>query len=224
MKWTEAESPSAIKKERMHPRARAPGYGLDNYLMTDGEWDNFWARRETNFPATATTLSAVCAESDDEAVVVSLLASGCGFKLAVSSGGKPSYGSRNRSSRSTRCGSCVACHAQDCGTCKNCRDKPRFGGPGIKKKACLARICRNATPARSQDARGEDPDEQEEEGEEKEEATEVTALAVDVAHAAEESFLSTIIEACKRQPLTPIRSRSCSQLDLLSNTALHAIC
>jgi len=224
MKVDGADGRSAIRKERVHARARAPGPGPDSQLMSDGEWDSFWARRETNFPAAA-TLSAVCEESNDEAVVVSLLASGCGFKLVASSGGKPSGGSRNRSSRSTRCGNCVACHAQDCGTCKNCRDKPRFGGPGIKKKACLARICRNATPARSQDAIGEDPDDmQEEEGEEKEEQeAEGTSLTVDVS-ATQESFLSSIIEACKRQPLTPIRSRSCSQLDLLSNTALHAIC
>jgi len=24
----------------------------------------------------------------------------------------------------------------DCGKCKNCKDKRKFGGPGIKKKAC----------------------------------------------------------------------------------------
>ena len=24
----------------------------------------------------------------------------------------------------------------DCGKCKNCKDKKRFGGPGIKKRAC----------------------------------------------------------------------------------------
>lgn len=24
-----------------------------------------------------------------------------------------------------------------CGVCKNCKDKPRFGGPGIRKKSCL---------------------------------------------------------------------------------------
>ena len=23
-----------------------------------------------------------------------------------------------------------------CGKCKNCKDKPRFGGPGIRKKSC----------------------------------------------------------------------------------------
>lgn len=40
-------------------------------------------------------------------------------------------------------GPSTAPHRAPCarGRCKNCRDKPRFGGPGIKKKACLARIC-----------------------------------------------------------------------------------
>ena len=27
---------------------------------------------------------------------------------------------------------------------KNCLDKPRFGGPGVKKKACVNRVCLNA--------------------------------------------------------------------------------
>ena len=27
----------------------------------------------------------------------------------------------------------------DCGVCAHCVDKPRFGGPGVKRKACLAR-------------------------------------------------------------------------------------
>jgi len=27
---------------------------------------------------------------------------------------------------------------------KNCLDKPRFGGPGVKKKACINRVCLNA--------------------------------------------------------------------------------
>ena len=31
----------------------------------------------------------------------------------------------------------------DCGRCKNCLDKPKFGGRGIKKQACLARTCCN---------------------------------------------------------------------------------
>jgi len=58
---------------------------------------------------------------------------------------------KGRNQRSNRCGSCAACRAQDCGRCKNCRDKPRFGGPGIKKKACLARICHRADEIGSDD-------------------------------------------------------------------------
>ena len=28
------------------------------------------------------------------------------------------------------------------GQCQACEDKPRFGGPGTKKKACIMRYCR----------------------------------------------------------------------------------
>lgn len=234
MKWTEADRQPRLSKQRGHPRSRAPGSGPGSYLMTDGEWENFWATRDSDFLTTATLVGEERSDSDDEAVVVSLLASGCGFKLAVSSISKPAYGSRGRGSRTTRCGSCVACHAQDCGHCKNCKDKPRFGGPGIKKKACLARICRNATPARNQNhARDDDADdmacdEEENAMADKEENAATNAsstLTVDVASAEEAAgpFLAAIVEACKRQPLTPIRSRSCSQLDMLSTTALQTV-
>ena len=50
------------------------------------------------------------------------------------------------------------CRAADCGTCKNCRDKPRFGGPGVKKKACVARAC-----VRAQQQADEESDDQSEE-------------------------------------------------------------
>lgn len=29
---------------------------------------------------------------------------------------------------------------QDCGSCVNCLDKPRFGGPGKRKKSCVLKI------------------------------------------------------------------------------------
>lgn len=45
--------------------------------------------------------------------------------------------------RLSRCGVCVACTAHDCGVCKNCRDKFKFGGRGIKKQACVRRVCLN---------------------------------------------------------------------------------
>jgi len=43
--------------------------------------------------------------------------------------------------RLARCGKCNNCKSQDCGTCYNCADKPKFGGPGIKKQACINRKC-----------------------------------------------------------------------------------
>ena len=43
--------------------------------------------------------------------------------------------------RSARCGTCAGCNSGDCGTCKNCVDKPKFGGPGCRKQACMARTC-----------------------------------------------------------------------------------
>lgn len=33
--------------------------------------------------------------------------------------------------------------SSDCGTCQFCRDKPKFGGPGRKKKCCEKRKCEN---------------------------------------------------------------------------------
>ena len=57
----------------------------------------------------------------------------------------------NKKARTARCGSCTGCVRGDCGECKNCLDKPKFGGRGIKKQACLQRVCCNPQE--------EDPDE-----------------------------------------------------------------
>eukprot|EP00304_Pavlova_gyrans_P002417 CAMPEP_0206042792 /NCGR_PEP_ID=MMETSP1466-20131121/6769_1 /ASSEMBLY_ACC=CAM_ASM_001126 /TAXON_ID=44452 /ORGANISM="Pavlova gyrans, Strain CCMP608" /LENGTH=438 /DNA_ID=CAMNT_0053417513 /DNA_START=19 /DNA_END=1334 /DNA_ORIENTATION=- len=45
--------------------------------------------------------------------------------------------------RGSRCGTCANCLRPDCGTCTNCLDKPKFGGPGVKKQACTGRKCLN---------------------------------------------------------------------------------
>ena len=37
-----------------------------------------------------------------------------------------------------RCRRCPAC-LRTCGACRECRDKPRFGGVALRKKACLRR-------------------------------------------------------------------------------------
>lgn len=43
--------------------------------------------------------------------------------------------------RSSRCGTCANCVKPDCGLCQNCKDKPKFGGSGVKKQACRERAC-----------------------------------------------------------------------------------
>ena len=43
-----------------------------------------------------------------------------------------------------RCGECTSCLRRDCGVCANCRDKPRFGGNGVRKRACMERRCAHA--------------------------------------------------------------------------------
>ena len=61
--------------------------------------------------------------------------------------------SRNRSNgvipgiRRTRCRECKGCTAVDCGKCTPCRDKPKFGGKGALKQACIRRKCTNMVPA-----------------------------------------------------------------------------
>ena len=52
------------------------------------------------------------------------------------------YHKSNINKRLLRCRICEGCLAEDCGRCKNCKDKPRFGGNGIRKKCCLDRICK----------------------------------------------------------------------------------
>ena len=40
--------------------------------------------------------------------------------------------------RGIRCMECPAClRTEDCGSCVFCKDKPKFGGPGVKKQACV---------------------------------------------------------------------------------------
>ena len=47
----------------------------------------------------------------------------------------------DKEKRLARCGKCANCCRSDCGTCYNCADKPKFGGPGVKKQACINRKC-----------------------------------------------------------------------------------
>lgn len=36
---------------------------------------------------------------------------------------------------------CEGCLAKDCSVCAHCKDKKKYGGPGIKKRACVKRTC-----------------------------------------------------------------------------------
>ena len=40
-----------------------------------------------------------------------------------------------------RCFKCSGCTAEECGICKHCLDKPKYGGPGIRKQCCVKRKC-----------------------------------------------------------------------------------
>lgn len=43
--------------------------------------------------------------------------------------------------RQNRCGHCPGCLNTDCNRCKFCLDKPKNGGPGLKKQCCIKRKC-----------------------------------------------------------------------------------
>ncbi|KAH3729520.1 hypothetical protein DPMN_055491 [Dreissena polymorpha] len=38
--------------------------------------------------------------------------------------------------RKERCNDCTGCKAPDCGECIHCKDKPKFGGRGVRKQCC----------------------------------------------------------------------------------------
>ena len=48
--------------------------------------------------------------------------------------------------RCRRCGECKGCQRKNCGKCLACQDMPKFGGPGLMKKACIWRICTKVHP------------------------------------------------------------------------------
>lgn len=55
---------------------------------------------------------------------------------------KDSVGTKRRNLKiKGRCGECSGCQAENCGKCGNCKDMKKFGGPGVRKQACIHRKC-----------------------------------------------------------------------------------
>ena len=142
--------------------------------MTDLEWDQFWLRQD----AMRNPAQEDPAHRSLDSVNTALLSDeewgedDCNDPMAVEvddsrsgrSSGDWADEKRNSASllaaarsyaqrtapRTNRCGQCEACRAPDCGQCKECLDKPKFGGSGIRKKACVNRLCTTANANLSQ--------------------------------------------------------------------------
>mmetsp|Transcript_13716 Transcript_13716/g.27575 ORF Transcript_13716/g.27575 Transcript_13716/m.27575 type:complete len:404 (-) Transcript_13716:468-1679(-) len=100
------------------PPQQPVGSGDARGSMPPQEWDAFWSAVEC-----------------------------CMLLQGASSSIPPSAEERGaKRGRTNRCGSCAGCLRGDCGACKNCKDKPKFGGKGIKKQACIRRGCTNPLP------------------------------------------------------------------------------
>mmetsp|Transcript_28812 Transcript_28812/g.65264 ORF Transcript_28812/g.65264 Transcript_28812/m.65264 type:complete len:326 (-) Transcript_28812:912-1889(-) len=95
------------------------------------EWDAFWSAVECCMALQAGPSIALQASPAAPAV--------------------PASEEKGKRARAARCGSCTGCVRGDCGECKNCLDKPKFGGRGIKKQACIQRSCNNPQPEEESD-------------------------------------------------------------------------
>jgi len=58
-----------------------------------------------------------------------------------SNNNKPAKTKTSSGKKVWSCGKCITCIAEDCGKCIYCLDRPKFGGPFVKKQRCLRRRC-----------------------------------------------------------------------------------
>lgn len=209
--------------------------------MTDGEWEDFWALLEARRAANPSQRAP--------SQILPPRSPGHLIRHQEGEWGGTDSGSRMRPHKTHhRCGTCKGCTSSDCGTCKNCKDKPRFGGPGIKKKACLRRICLKS--------RRDMGDETDDEAQQEEDAatspeqlatpgdqppptalnhensssigssqthSEVTSPAMRPCSPSNDSTSQQGEGTCERPPLEELSEPQHSQLDVLSRMAMHAM-
>merc|ERR1711972_245593 len=138
--------------KRARTESKSSGSGQ---LMTDQQWESFWLTLDAQRPCRSPCADE-CAEGGAEEELLKTEWQGDRDAAEYEQCAPSAADARSRGSRFNRCGSCKNCLAKDCGTCKNCLDKPRFGGPGIKKKACIARVCRALCPSTAKEESSED--------------------------------------------------------------------
>ena len=125
-------APLAVAKAAAAALAAAPqaAAAAQRESMPPQEWEAFWSAVET------------C-----------MILQGGGTPSLASLQMSSAKASAGRAGRTNRCGTCAGCVRGDCGACKNCKDKPKFGGKGIKKQACVRRACNNPLPDLPEDCR-----------------------------------------------------------------------
>ena len=188
----------------MKPHAIRPTYEppAQSTLMTDDQFENFWmmllARGADRHPKAPTS----------GPLTVAPRSPGDTSREDPSQTKARDDPQRGRSTKPTlqRCGTCRGCTASDCGGCKNCRDKTKFGGPGIKKKACLRRVCHTL---KNRDGDEDDSDEEDAEVADSPSLPSTTGHPLP-PHGARAGFGSSSVDSQPQSEMTSPRARPSS--------------
>lgn len=121
----------------------------ENNSLEDGE--EFVADDTENegssllLPATSAAATAAAAAAVAAAAVsydsASMLEAGVAVTPPTRSGKTPPRRKTSGRIKNWCCLKCANCLADDCGKCINCLDRPKFGGPFIRKQRCLYKKC-----------------------------------------------------------------------------------